>query len=78
MLEIFNRLNVAVSCLGNHDTDFGIKKMNELISKTNSPWLMSNLYYNNQTIGNLPRYHTLIHNGIKIGFMGLCEQEWLG
>jgi len=27
MIEIFKRLNVAVTCLGNHDTDYGLAKM---------------------------------------------------
>lgn len=34
MIEIFKRLNVAVTCLGNHDTDYGLAKMSELIDKT--------------------------------------------
>ena len=53
MLEVFNRLHVKVSCLGNHDTDFGLAKMSELIDKTNCPWIMSNLYMkvSGETIG---------------------------
>ncbi len=27
IIEVFNRLNVKVTCLGNHDTDLGIAKM---------------------------------------------------
>jgi 2',3'-cyclic-nucleotide 2'-phosphodiesterase (5'-nucleotidase family) len=45
MLEVFKRCNVSVSCLGNHDTDFGFAKMGDLIAKTQVPWLMSNLYH---------------------------------
>ena len=78
MVEVFKRLNVKVSCLGNHDTDFGLIKMVELIEKTEIPWIISNLYFEGKIIGNLPRSHILIHNGIKIGFFGLCEWEWLG
>jgi 2',3'-cyclic-nucleotide 2'-phosphodiesterase (5'-nucleotidase family) len=61
MIDVFKRLNVSVSCLGNHDTDFGLAKMSELIHKTGSVWLMSNLYYNGKPIGNLPRTHILTH-----------------
>ena len=32
MVEVFNRCNVQVSCLGNHDLDFGIKKAVKLIA----------------------------------------------
>jgi 5'-nucleotidase len=31
MVEVFNTLNVSVSCLGNHDTDMGLKQMSHLI-----------------------------------------------
>ena len=31
MVKVFNRLNVAVTCLGNHDLDFGINKMRKLV-----------------------------------------------
>ena len=34
MIDVFNQLNVKVSCLGNHDLDFGIARMEELVSKT--------------------------------------------
>jgi 5'-nucleotidase len=44
MIAVFNRLNIKVSCLGNHDTDFGLEKMSENIAKTNSVWIMSNLF----------------------------------
>ena len=40
---------------------------------------MSNLYEdmsNYKIIGNLPRYHIEIYNGMKIGFFGLAEEEW--
>ena len=32
MVKVFNKLNVQVSCLGNHDLDFGVPKMIELTS----------------------------------------------
>ena len=53
MVGIFNRCNVKVSCLGNHDTDFGFTKMTELIGKTGIPWLMSNLYHKGKIVGDL-------------------------
>lgn len=51
MIEVYKRLKVQVSCLGNHDTDFGLAKMSELIEKTKTPWLMSNLFIGTETIG---------------------------
>ena len=45
MVEVFNQLNVKVSCLGNHDLDFGVERMIELTGKTKPcKWLISNLF----------------------------------
>jgi len=43
MLPVWKELNVAVACLGNHDIDFGAERMCELVKKSNTPWIMSNL-----------------------------------
>jgi len=79
MIEVFKRLCVDVSCLGNHDTDFGLERCTELISKTKSPWLMANLSMEDgSSICGLPRYHVLEYQGVKVGLFGVCEEEWLG
>jgi 5'-nucleotidase len=31
MVEVFNRLDIEASCLGNHDLDFGVERMTELV-----------------------------------------------
>ena len=43
MLYPFNRMNVDVSCLGNHELDAGMAKGRELIDKTSCPWILTNL-----------------------------------
>ena len=43
MILPFNRANVDISCLGNHDTDRGLEKAGELIEQTNCPWIITNL-----------------------------------
>jgi len=79
MVEVFKKLSVDVSCLGNHDTDFGLERCSELIGKTKSPWLMSNLSLDDGSpICGLPRYHVLEHQGVKIGLFGVAEEGWLG
>lgn len=51
----------------------------EHIGKTTFPWLMSNVVDNEtgRPLGSGKRTHTLVHNGIKVGLMGLVEKEWL-
>lgn len=78
MVEVHKRLKVSVSCLGNHDTDFGLLRMSELIKMTGTPWLMANLFLaDGRTVGDLPPYHILTHNGVRVGIFGVCEEEWL-
>lgn len=90
MLEVFNRLNVQVSCLGNHDLDFGVDKMRDLTGRT-APckWLLSNLYVEGKPIGDIDTYlvkevplaglpNQQTSSCIKVGFFGLAGPDWLG
>ena len=43
MIVPFNRLNVDISCLGNHELDLGIEHAMDLMKQTNCPWIMTNL-----------------------------------
>ena len=43
MVKPFERLNIDVSCLGNHELEIGIDHGVDLMNQTSSPWLMSNL-----------------------------------
>ena len=62
MIEVFNRTNTRVTCLGNHDTDCGLAQMTKLINQTSSVWLMSNFYLEDgSVIGDLPRSHIMEH-----------------
>ena len=85
MVDVFNGLNIKVSCLGNHDMDFGLKKMIQLVGKTKPcKWLISNLTLEGEDkpFGGLERWTTEEVDGkggkIKIGFFGLAEKEWIG
>ncbi|KAG1894071.1 uncharacterized protein F5891DRAFT_985319 [Suillus fuscotomentosus] len=40
---VMNALNVEISVAGNHEFDFGYRRLAELISDTNLPWLLSNI-----------------------------------
>ena len=43
MVVPFEKFNCDVNCLGNHELDFGYKEAINLMEKTSSPWLMTNL-----------------------------------
>ena len=79
IIEPFNRLNVDVSCLGNHELDMGIPKAQELIAQTNCPWILSNFIEKDKEmkpIAGLEPTHIVEHSGLKIGFAGLAEEAW--
>jgi 5'-nucleotidase len=91
MITPFNRLNVQVSCLGNHDLDYGIDKSEQLTAMT-SPcqWIISNitLAETGRAPGNLPRIAVKTHKVvcgtsgevklIKVGYLGMAGADWIG
>ena len=85
MVKVLNSLNVKVSCLGNHDLDFGIERMKELVAMTKPcKWLISNLTVEStgKPVGELATWaieEVMTEGGkLKIGFFGVAEEEWLG
>lgn len=63
----------------NSIADHGLDVITEHIAKTKFPWLMSNVIDNEtgRPLGSGMKLHTMVHNGIKVGLMGLVEKEWL-
>ena len=43
MVPVINAMQVDAAVLGNHDWDFGYPHLQRLLSKTNFPWLFSNV-----------------------------------
>ncbi|KAJ3084755.1 hypothetical protein HK102_000566 [Quaeritorhiza haematococci] len=68
-----------VSCLGNHDFDFGVGCLTKLTAACNFPWLLSNVYEKdtNQLLAEGKEYVIIERGGLKIGFVGLVERDWL-
>ncbi|KAL6074461.1 Snake venom 5'-nucleotidase, variant 2 [Balamuthia mandrillaris] len=79
MVNVMNELHIQASVYGNHEFDFGVEQLRKNVSQCNFPWLMSNLI---DTATGLPfagghRHLVLPWNGLKVGLIGLVEQEWL-
>ena len=79
MSPILNALDTSVAIMGNHDLDFGLDNYLELTKRTRFPWILSNVY--NRTTGHpyaaSPQTHVIESNGVKIGFLGLVEPDWI-
>jgi len=79
MPPVLNKIGVHIACIGNHDFDFGTGQLMNLVSKCNFPWLMANVLdkETGKPYANAKATHMMDWNGIKVGFAGLVEQEWL-
>nr|POE53570.1 mannosylglucosyl-3-phosphoglycerate phosphatase [Quercus suber] len=82
MVPALNSIRTSVACLGNHDLDFGVQQFQLLASMCKFPWLCANVLDpalgEDVPLGNCKRSVLLTaSNGIRIGVIGLVEQEWL-
>ncbi|ORY02418.1 Metallo-dependent phosphatase [Basidiobolus meristosporus CBS 931.73] len=79
MVPVLNQIGVDVACYGNHDFDFGVPNLIKLASQCTFPWLISNVYDTDtgRPIADGKEYLIKEHNGLKLGFVGLVEKEWL-
>jgi 2',3'-cyclic-nucleotide 2'-phosphodiesterase (5'-nucleotidase family) len=75
MLECLNLFGIDMACIGNHDFDFGVARARELTSKSNFPWLCSNIKLDGEpVVGH--ETQTLTKNDLKIGFFAVGDYEW--
>jgi len=79
MMPFLDEVGIDVACIGNHDFDFGIEHLENLIKRCRFPWISSNVKCkeNNLPLAGCVEYVIHEHNGIKLGLMGLAEIEWL-
>ncbi|EJC99583.1 Metallo-dependent phosphatase [Fomitiporia mediterranea MF3/22] len=79
MVPVINELAPDVAVVGNHEFDFGYPQLTKLLDSTKFPWLLSNIV--DEATGKVPEYlhefHILERCGVRIGFIGLVESEWI-
>ena len=78
LVDPINACEIDCACLGNHDFDLGLERLQYLNSKCNFPWLLTNLTNLNglRFASSLP-YSYIEKNGYKIGLIGLIEYDWI-
>ncbi|KAF2726005.1 Metallo-dependent phosphatase [Polychaeton citri CBS 116435] len=79
MVPVLNAFNTSVSCLGNHDLDFGVEQFRYLAGLCEFPWLCANvLESSGEPLAGCKKSVVLTSsNGVKVGVVGLVEREWL-
>jgi 5'-nucleotidase len=79
MIKPLNAFGIDLACLGNHDLDYELEHVRNLIDQTNFPWLLSNIYDNrtNRRLAEGLEAYIFEKNGMKIGVFSLAEKEWI-
>ncbi|EUC64792.1 5'-nucleotidase, partial [Rhizoctonia solani AG-3 Rhs1AP] len=74
-----NHISPDVSLTGNHDFDFGYPHLCKLIDDCTFPWILSNIIDTdtNSVPDKLTKYQVLERNNVKVGVIGLVEEEWI-
>ncbi|CAG2110984.1 unnamed protein product, partial [Medioppia subpectinata] len=79
MIPVLNALSVDCALFGNHEFDFGVPHLESFVSRTNFPWVLSNVFdpQTNRPMAGAFLFHTIRRNGKKVGIIGLVEEQWL-
>ncbi|KAF8906004.1 Metallo-dependent phosphatase-like protein [Gymnopilus junonius] len=79
MVPVLNELGIDAAVVGNHDFDFGYPHLSKLITNTNFPWLLSNIIdtSTSRVPDCLRKFSIIERAGLRIGFIGLVEKEWI-
>ncbi|CCO28936.1 Trifunctional nucleotide phosphoesterase protein YfkN Includes: RecName: Full=2',3'-cyclic-nucleotide 2'-phosphodiesterase/3'-nucleotidase [Rhizoctonia solani AG-1 IB] len=79
MVPVMNHISPDVSLTGNHDFDFGYPHLCKLIDDCTFPWVLSNIVDTDvsSTPDKLTRYQIFERNGVRVGVIGLVEEEWI-
>jgi 5'-nucleotidase len=79
MLKPLNSFGIDLACYGNHEFDYELERVIDLTSRTNFPWLLSNIYDKRTERRLAEGLETYIFNvnGVKIGVFSLAEKEWI-
>ncbi|KPL94019.1 5' nucleotidase-like protein [Sarcoptes scabiei] len=79
MLPVLKKCKVDCALFGNHEFDFGLEYLISVKNRTDFPWLMSNVICKKTLLplGEGEITHIIEKSNIRIGLIGLIEQEWL-
>jgi len=80
MVAVMDQLNPDACLTGNHEFDYGIQTFNELIARSQSKWILSNVIDTNTGAVPTGLHEGIIftRGGIRIGVIGVVEEDWVG
>ncbi len=75
MIYLMNKMPYDISCIGNHEFDYGQAKLNERIKQASFPFISANIETSKNAVFKQPSgyYKFTTKNGITIGVLGLLQ-----
>ncbi len=74
IIDMMNDLHFDLSCLGNHDFDYGQKILNDRMSDAHFPFICANIKTDKAILNQPKPYYVLTtKSGIRIGFLALLQ-----
>ena len=75
IIQMMNKTGFMLSTLGNHEFDYGISRIFELIKKAEFPYISCSFYKVDDGKLVLPAYKIIEKGGIRIAFIGISTPE---
>jgi 5'-nucleotidase/UDP-sugar diphosphatase len=75
IIDLMNQIPYDLTCIGNHEFDYGQKDLNYLTENSNFPYICANIEITDEAeLYDKEPYHKLsTDNGITLGFLGLIQ-----
>lgn len=77
-VEIMNRVGYDFAVLGNHEFDYGMERLSELLEQSNTKYLGCNIRYTGSEktfLSQLAAYEVVAYGDVKVGFIGVSTPE---
>ena len=74
VIDLMNEMNYDVVTFGNHEFDYGMERLNELIRQAKFKMVAANVKYsgnNRNLFASMPKYEIMQFGGIKVAFIGV-------
>ena len=73
MIDLMNRVGYDLTCVGNHEFDYGQKVLKKRISEANFPFICANVYKGNSELEDFEAYKIFKFSEIKIAFVSVLD-----
>lgn len=77
-VEIMNKVGYDYAAIGNHEFDYGMDRLSQLIGKADCQYLACNIKYTGSKgnlLGDVKPYEVATYGALKVGFVGVSTPE---